>query len=399
MGGVARRATVLFETRMGKPVPSITVETGNELKQSDTLDEPMNRWVLEALNGLGVDFVNTTPGDLLRLNHLAQNGIAKGTELRPRFVATLSADGVKQPFPVKPYEIKTVKSSTGEEARVGVLALSPTSLTESQADLYEAALKKYLPEVERQSDVVILLSRLQDDDMFRIAAQFPGIDVIVNGTSSGEGREFPKAGNTVIVESARKGIALGLLEIEWDQKGHISKFNNQLVPLPPMIPDQPALAAIVEKAREEWGKAEEEQVKKSAPPPDTVSSFAGSAACKLCHEKAYAAWQKSGHARAFERLKGANQFDAECLRCHATAYGFKGGFVNMMWTPRLASVHCEACHGEAADHVRNPQRIHPGPKGLQEARREVGSQFCLRCHDMDNSPAFKFETYWPKIKH
>ena len=25
--------------------------------------------------------------------------------------------------------------------------------------------------------------------------------------------------------------------------------------------------------------------------------------------------------------------------------------------------------------------------------------FCAECHDGDNSPDFKFETYWPKIVH
>ena len=26
-------------------------------------------------------------------------------------------------------------------------------------------------------------------------------------------------------------------------------------------------------------------------------------------------------------------------------------------------------------------------------------QHCMNCHDIDNSPDFDFETYWPKIEH
>ena len=388
----------MFESRLGKKIPSITVETGNELKQSDNLDEPVNRWVLEAFNVLGVDFVNTTSGDLLRLNRLVQSGAAQASSIRPQYVATMLRDGEKPQFPVKTYQVKKVTSSSGEEVRVGVLGLSSDS-TAGDSEDYETVLRKILPEVERQSDIVIVLSRVRDDDLFRLAAQFPGIDVIINGSSTGEGREFPKAGNAVIVESARKGIGLGVLELEWDQKGHVTTFKNEIVPLPPMIPDQPALAAVVDKAKQEWGRAEEELIRKTPPPPaDASSPFAGSAACKDCHDKAYQAWQKSGHARSFERLKGADRLDAACLRCHTTAYGFTGGFVNIVWTPRMASVHCEACHGESADHAKDP-RIFPGPKAVRGPGRQVGKQYCLRCHDLDNSPSFKYEEYWPKIAH
>jgi hypothetical protein len=376
MGGVARRATVLFERRSAKKIPSITVETGNELKQSENLDEPVNRWVVEAFNALGVDFVNTTAGDLVRLNRLVQSGVVQPSSVRSHYIATMLRDGEKPLFPVKPYEIQKVTSSSGEEVTVGVLGLSSATPGMSESDDYEAVLRKILPEVERQSDLVI-----------------------VNGSSTGEGREFPKAGNAVIVESARKGIGLGVLELEWDQKGHISTFKNAIVPLPPMIADQPALAAVVDKAKQEWARAEEEQIRKSPPPPaDASSPFAGSAACKDCHEKAFQVWQKSGHARSFESLKGADRLDAACLRCHTTAYRFKGGFVNIVWTPGMAYVHCEACHGESADHAKDPT-IFPGPKAVRGSGRVVGKEYCLRCHDLDNSPVFKYEDYWPKIAH
>ena len=32
---------------------------------------------------------------------------------------------------------------------------------------------------------------------------------------------------------------------------------------------------------------------------------------------------------------------------------------------------------------------------LQEAKQNV----CIRCHDLDNSPDFDFETYWPHVEH
>ena len=41
---------------------------------------------------------------------------------------------------------------------------------------------------------------------------------------------------------------------------------------------------------------------------------------------------------------------------------------------------------------------------LEESQQAVSraisdKQPCMNCHDLDNSPDFHFETYWPKIEH
>ena len=34
------------------------------------------------------------------------------------------------------------------------------------------------------------------------------------------------------------------------------------------------------------------------------------------------------------------------------------------------------------------------PEGKQKAVNN-----CLECHDLDNSPQFDFDTYWPQVEH
>ena len=34
------------------------------------------------------------------------------------------------------------------------------------------------------------------------------------------------------------------------------------------------------------------------------------------------------------------------------------------------------------------------PEGRQKAVNN-----CLECHDLDNSPNFDFDTYWPQVEH
>ena len=403
MGGVTRRGTALDDLRRTRPsMPLLVVETGNALKQSDDLDNPMNRWVVEALDALGTDAVNTTASDWKRLNRLSESGRLRGN-VRTVFIASTIQSLPKGSFPVKPYLVQQLQAPDGREAvRVGILAVSPDMNDETggaKTMSAEESIRRYLPEVDAQSDLVVLLTRGRSEELPEWARKFPGIDLIINGNSTGEGREFPMVGNTVIVESAHAGIAVGMLEVEWDAAGHVRKFKNQLVPLPPMMQESPRLLSIVEDAHKEAVAFEEEEARKS-PVPSQPTVFAGPEACRPCHEKAFKVWQGSAHAHAIESLKkGGNQYSRDCVSCHVTGFDMDRGFVNVIRTPDLAKIQCEACHGISTDHVTDPLHKHPGLGVFQMNRFKVKETSCMRCHTLDRSPNFSFATYWKKIEH
>ena len=91
---------------------------------------------------------------------------------------------------------------------------------------------------------------------------------------------------------------------------------------------------------------------------------------------------------------------------------FEGGFAGMKTTPQLAHQGCENCHGPAAAHTaveRGDVRASTAerdrlrqelvltlatPEGKQKAVNN-----CLECHDLDNSPQFDFDEYWPQVEH
>ena len=137
------------------------------------------------------------------------------------------------------------------------------------------------------------------------------------------------------------------------------------------------------------------------------SPFVGNGVCASCHAEIVASWQKSRHAHAFATLeKKGKHFDPECLACHvvglkpweppedasATDKIFEGGtgFLSLQTTPHLKNVQCENCHGPARAHLEN-SKIKPANKDPKI--------ICVSCHQGSHSPAFNFETYWPKIKH
>ena len=149
--------------------------------------------------------------------------------------------------------------------------------------------------------------------------------------------------------------------------------------------------------------------------------FAGSAACAECHEEAHEVWANSAHAHALTTLEDARprrDGDPECLSCHVVGWApqrfepFEGGFAGMEKTPHLAHQGCENCHGPAAAHTA----VERGDVRATEAERDrlraeitlsldtpegklKAVNNCLECHDLDNSPQFDFDEYWPAVEH
>jgi len=118
--------------------------------------------------------------------------------------------------------------------------------------------------------------------------------------------------------------------------------------------------------------------------------FLTTSACQSCHGDAWRVFEASAHAHAFETLKKANQdYNPECVSCHVTGFNEPQGFLDARQTPQLVNVQCEACHGNAAQHVRDPQKAF----GAVPPRR------CFGCHTKENSPDFVFFKYWEQIKH
>lgn len=146
---------------------------------------------------------------------------------------------------------------------------------------------------------------------------------------------------------------------------------------------------------------------------DVAVTYAGSEACKKCHDHAYDVWKKSPHSHAYKTLvdatrPGNRQFDPECIVCHTVGFGYVSGYVNEKETPKLKDVGCESCHGPCNVHVLNPndtewhKRINPWKYLPANKRENAIDQFCQKCHDIDNDVTWihgGFKKKWPVIDH
>jgi hypothetical protein len=158
--------------------------------------------------------------------------------------------------------------------------------------------------------------------------------------------------------------------------------------------------------------------------------FVGTKTCEECHTQAAEVFDKTPHAKATEtlisRATPPRIYDPECLCCHVTGwepqkqFPFETGYRSLKETPDLIGNGCENCHGPAAKHaaVENGQikaddaereqlraalrlKIVKNEGNMKDQVYDKGKvvQMCMQCHDLDNSPDFDFQKYWPKVKH
>jgi len=116
--------------------------------------------------------------------------------------------------------------------------------------------------------------------------------------------------------------------------------------------------------------------------------YVGSSKCRLCHRKFFIGRKKDPHDSSMKSLvETGYEENSRCLTCHSTGHGTKTGYVNQAWTPRLANVQCEGCHGPGNVHIalakdksRNRQSFTEGGFLAGQNSPKVLKKMCVSCH-------------------
>jgi len=117
-------------------------------------------------------------------------------------------------------------------------------------------------------------------------------------------------------------------------------------------------------------------------------------ACKMCHKDQVAAWETWGMATAYDDLSDDAKKKTECIGCHVTGFGEDGEFIDAKKSANLLNVQCEACHGPAAAHLKNPMKEKPAA---------AAKDACANCHNEKyfgfKADEWKIEEALESIKH
>jgi len=347
---------------------------------------------------LGYGAVNVGERELL----MGYDDFARKTAGVPfPFVSTnLVRQDTKEPV-FKPFVVLEVQRGADRSPlRIGVLGVvrfNPLFLKSGpdRSNLVIASpkemVKRYLPEVRRRSDVVVLLAAIHQDDARLLARDMPGIDFILGAyggyTSSADAPE----GSTTILYSGNQGKELGETRLFFDG-GKVAHSVSYVHHLSARYPDDEAMLQfsneVAVRLNEQTAARRQgsEEIRASA----ARSPYAGPAACGTCHAAEHEQWKGTAHARAFDSLlKPKKERDLACLTCHVTGAGEEGGFRDPEASPELLGVTCESCHGPGRDHAARPARGY--------GKTELAT--CIGCHNRQNSPRFDYYTYLPKVAH
>jgi len=353
-----------------------------------------NRWLWKGMQQLGFEVLNVAENDIGELRALGVD-----LESGDRFIsANLVSTNTGEPL-LKPYVVKKIAlKGSSQKYRVGFLGLSGReSFLRTDAAGYtwadpQASARKWLPELRKECDFLIVLACLPARDAVQLAVDNSSIDMILSGFKH-QGSGLPaRINQSTIVYAEDEGKILGELRfsVARGEKVDVRPLSHALTR---NIKDEPGMAALISQAKAAISGEQRALVSQSASLQSSSGtlSFTTSDRCAPCHAAAFDVWQKSQHAHAIEILKKENkEFDSSCVGCHVTGNGRPGGFVNVTQTPQLANVHCEACHGSGIQHVERPA----------EARMaRLTADACLSCHTKSNSPEFEFASYWSRIKH
>ena len=231
LGGIAYLAGAVDRARGNQP--TLLLAAGDMIQGNAWANLFRGKSSLEVMNAMRFDAMAVG-------NHEFDFGpkVLKGRMAQARF--PMLGANVKG-FPgLKPFVIKNLQGV--RIAIIGVVtpetpvATHPRNVAGLTFSTPESAVKKYLPELKRRADIIIVLSHCGFQADRELAAKVPEIDVIVGGHSHTKILQPELVGRTIIVQAWEHGKALGVLNLRI-KDGKVAGFDGALQEISPASGD------------------------------------------------------------------------------------------------------------------------------------------------------------------
>ena len=418
-GGVSRRAELLRQLEERK-WPTIPVDLGGTMKRVRQQSQFKFQTLLAALKdmkyralALGTEELQLGAGWLLSqhvphdsdpelsLSFLAANVVLFGTaELGTPVHYRIVQAGDRKIGLSAIYDPKLLDGSVNLDPDT-VQVLDPIEPLEKSIAALQA----------EKVDLIVLLSHSRLATSQELAKQFPEIPLIIStGPIEEPLTDNPlKIGETTLVTVGHKGKHAGL--VGWYPAATGDEFKFDLVKLDgKRFKDD---TRMIEHMKFYQEMLKDSQLAETEPALQHPSGakYVGAEKCGECHTKAFTKWSETGHASAFDSLRKGRRgiprmFDPECLSCHVTGWHpqqvlrYDSGYINEKMSAHLLGNQCENCHGPGSKHIELIENDDiEAARKLVKVTQKQAQTFCYNCHDLDNSPHFVFDEYWPKVAH
>jgi hypothetical protein len=389
LGGIPRRATAIEGVEDGEV---IYLDAGGGAARTFEYDRLKLGYIWRGIEGIGVDAANLGASEVA----LGREFLADAARGKVPFVSANVA-GEEDGKPVVP-PWRTVEAAGARVTIIGVTSRASRPGPGLRVLDPEAALRAEVPALREKAGVLVCLADGPEEELVALAEAFPELDLVLTSGQSQPIAPRLIAGRTVLAGAGVKGKFLAVVPFSPGEGGSADSWlpgEGRIIELADTIPDHPRMTALV--------KEYQEALRTAALTPEKTGEaaallaslpgafrFAGSGACAACHALEMEVWKGSKHAHGLETLE-AKGFEADpyCIRCHTTGYGGPGGYRTRAEAASHGGIGCESCHGPSAAHVESPRTRTP----------VRASDACVSCHDAENSPAFAYAEYWPRIVH
>jgi nitrate/TMAO reductase-like tetraheme cytochrome c subunit len=396
-GGLTRLKTWLDEQPGPRP---LLVDVGNAIEGPADYQLLKYRYVQRAYAGMGYAALNV--GE------------------REAQLSALELRALKTAAPVQMISANVLDAATGERLfepcriveyqgrRIAILGVTDGSRgSESSGEGVKiepmnTALEKILPSLRGKADHMILLAFADEAALSNLAKQFYEFDIILGGKVRQPSQQLLVENRSIILYTTNESKAVGSLLAEMAGPSKLTPKRFDIVLLSEQIAQNPALHQENDAYRELVRKTKLMVDDVARTRPDEVpgvrptAKYVGSESCATCHAGAAEKWRGTAHAQAFVSLAAYNSdADPTCIGCHTVGFGSASGYRREYAGTKLTGVGCESCHGPGSEHVAQRQS---GERVLFKFR-PLGQADCTTCHHGEFSRPFKWEYFWPAIKH
>ena len=259
IGGAARRATLIQRIRHEQGHETLLIDAGDICDGTPFSTEYHGDADIAVMNAIGYDLA--CPGNHEYSNTLPQVRKLIGEAKFPLLSAnsTVIADGTSL---YTPYVIKQVGGV--RIAFFGLLTYDartyPAARTELTMEEPLTAARKLMPELRKKADLVIAITHIGVEDDIRLAADIPGIDIIIGGHSHTllpqpvliphpSDTTLHSIHATLIVQDFQWAGTLGRLDLLLHHSPEgvwtVERYGGKLLPITSALPEDSAVAAII----------------------------------------------------------------------------------------------------------------------------------------------------------
>jgi hypothetical protein len=376
------------------------VDSGDLLNEEESIPSSIQQsarlkaeHIAELYKIIGIDAVNVGEYDLaLGIGYLKD--LAKKIDF-PFISANIVDAGNAPVFPR--YVIKNVGGKNvgimGLLGDTGDIPNKVKEITNGEASVTDAiaAATSVVEELKGKVDYIVAITHQQANRDYVVARRVSGIDAVVGGHDKQRtGDPIVVDDKTLIVRAGEKGQYLGMREVDFAAN---KEWKHNLVPRGDDVADDAKIKGIItaynDKIFDMYSGEGEAGVNPAA------SAVLQNEKCGACHAPHLKQWKTTDHAKAYTTLfERARNYDPTCLNCHTVRFEQPNGF-NMKEQPMsLVNVQCEACHGDAKEHLTTFQKSAiPTPRPTVEV--------CAKCHTSDRNPNLvpDQKIFMDKIKH